>query len=61
MVSLLVSSYFSIVSFTDCTQIVTLFDVESPTSWSAYFFLAIHEIIVELIDEFGCQRIWLPI
>ena len=60
MVSLLVWAHFSLVFLTGCTQKVPLFDLESPTRYSAFFFV-IHETIVAFIHEFGHQRILAPI
>ena len=53
MTSLLVSAHFSIISLTNCTQIMPLFDPKSPARYSAYFFRMIHEILVVLNHDFG--------
>ena len=58
MIFLLVSADSSIAILVDCTQKVTLFDLESPTRYSADSFCVIHEISVELINKFGHQEIW---
>ena len=55
MVSLLVLACYSVLSPTDCTQKVPLFDLEIPTRYSVDFFCVIHEIYVALIQEVGCQ------
>ena len=46
---------------TDCTKKVSLFELEILARHSApppFFFRVIYGIYVELIHQFGCQRIW---
>ena len=58
MVSLLVVAHFSIVSLTDCSQKLPLFDLESLLQEIQQIsFRVIHEIVTVLIYKFGHPEI----
>ena len=60
MVSFLVWAHLSVVSLTDYTQKVSLFDLESPLRCSAECFCAMHEIFVVVILELGTMEFGWP-
>ena len=52
MVYLFVWAHFSLVFLTGSSQKEPLFDIESPTRYSADFCLVIHETTVAFIHQF---------
>ena len=57
---LLVSTYFSFATFTNCTQKVPLFDLESPKRYCADFYPCGSSNFC-CPHEFVRQGIWMPI